>query len=224
MGEFLKFVPKKFISPLAKTLIISGLILPAGLTDENMPLQATSVHAETTDPLEQIPFNWQRNEVLFGPNAGFEKATNGQSLSVYVTPGLAIDLKATIAPWNKLAGWDLFIPSDDVSGADISFVPNNTTRVQPAPDFKASYSGCKININPKDYKLTMEAQHEIGHCLGLVDFVTTGTDTKNYVNPQKCDDPSKLYLGVMSYCSWEDSRFWFGAHDRKLLELCGYSR
>jgi hypothetical protein len=65
--------------------------------------------------------------------------------------------------------------------------------------------------------------HELGHCLGFVDFVRSTTNTTGFINPQRCDDPSKPYEGLMSYCarSRQPSNGFF-EDDRKLLILAGF--
>lgn len=210
--------------------------IPEDFTSEAQVVRATPVRVAS--PSQQVaptaelapqsrepvdPLNWRRDEVLFGPGAGFDKARRGQSLTVWVDPAIGVKAEEIIGPWNNLARWNLFTVGSS-GNADISFVVSDSTWVKPRPDYTVNYTSCTVYTNPSDYNLGLELRHEIGHCLGLVDFLPKNYPTAGYVNPKRCDDSNKLYFGVMSYCTWMDLEVWFGYHDRRILEITGYAQ
>lgn len=189
----------------------AGLMLPGNLW---VPARAQ----------QEAPFPWTREEVLFGPEAGFEKAQSGVPLSVWADSSLIhFNLEDSIYPWNKVAaslGRDkLFRATTDLSEADIKFVPSNRTMVVPYPDYIHPYSNCSIFSNPNIY--TAMAVHELGHTLGFVDFVRATTNIASYVNPARCDIAGKPYSGVMAYCDTYRNDRWFQNDDKMLLRLAG---
>lgn len=174
--------------------------------------------AESTD------FPWTKEEVLFGPNAGFEKARLGEALSIWKDPTLGyVDLEQAISPWNKLAlslGREIFFKAaPDASIADIKVGPGSKNMTVPSPNYLDPYKSCKIFLVP--YAETKVLIHEFGHALGLVDFVQRRTNIEQFINPARCDNSEKPYFGVMSYCDIKNSAKWFGKDDSSLLRVAG---
>lgn len=197
-----------------RLILKTGAFLGASyLLSGNLPVLAYA---------QEAPFPWTREEVLFGPEAGFEKARTGVPLLVWADPSLAnFNLVRSIHPWNKMAlnmgRGHLFQPTVDESEADVKFIPGSTTKVVPSPDYIHPYKNSLVFSVP--YLTTEMAIHELGHTLGLVDFVKKITNISGYVNPARCDDPDKQYHGVMSYCDIYQTRFWFGRDDQRLLSM-----
>lgn len=182
------------------------------------------------DVTTTIPFLWTKDEILFESGAGFEKARNGQSITVWVDPSISsLNTADIIEPWNRLAGWSLFVPAPGL-GADINFIPSDKTWVEPNPDYRTNYTSCTVYWNSTEPVLNLftaveVAQHEIGHCLGFVDWVGGDISLVGYVNPQRCDARGpKFYFGIMGLGYCYGSEYAFSSHDRKLLELAGYIR
>lgn len=182
------------------------------------------------DVTTTIPFLWTKSEILFGPEAGFEKARRGQSITVWIDMAISsLKVADIIEPWNHLAGWSLFVPASGPN-ADVNFAPSNRTWVRPNPSEGVNYTDCTVYWNATEpilnsFNATQVAQHEIGHCLGFVDFVGGAVNTFDYVNPQRCDAPSpKFYFGIMGLGYCYGPEYAFSSHDRKLLELAGYIR
>lgn len=182
-------------------------------------------------PLADLaPFPWKREEVLFGPNAGFAEARLGQSIGIWADPQLyRLDLAEAIKPWNKAARQlnrnDLFHLEYDPEKIKVYFLPNSAnsrTYVKAFPSYTDPYEYC-IAYSQLDIP-TYFAVHELGHTLGLVDFVTRNTDINAipHVNPQKCYLPEKPIKSVMSACE-TDQRSWFGDDDKNLLRVAGYA-
>ena len=180
------------------------------------------------------PINWTREEVLFWPNAGFEKARNGETgetLTVWVDPVLDLDADKIIAPWNGAAGWNLFSVASEDTSADIQFVEGDITKAIAQSDNNGNFTKCVVFYNPNRLWLHVEerietAQHELGHCLGFVDFITEAHYEGNHVNPNRCDIPGREYSGIMAYCGWRDfdKKLRFGDAEEELLRIAGYAR
>lgn len=177
----------------------------------------------TTRAQEAI-FPWTRGEVLFGLQAGFEKARLGIPLLVWADPSLNhFNLDDSIYPWNKMAAIlgrnNLFYPATDISEADIKFVPGSKTFTKPEPDYTGPFQSCLIFCVP--HLSTGMATHELGHTLGFVDFVLKTTNIAGHINPARCDKSDKPYSGVMSYCDINRRERWFGKDDHMLLKAVG---
>lgn len=178
-------------------------------------------NAETT---QAQAFPWTREEVLFGPDAGFVKSHQGTPLLVWADSVLThFNLEDAISPWNTMAlGMgrnSLFQTTQDTDEADVLFIPDSKTKVVPYPNYTHPFSSCIIYSSP--YIYTTMAMHELGHALGFVDFVRATTNIAGYVNPARCDMPNKPYSGVMAYCDTYRRNRWFGDDDRMLLRLVG---
>lgn len=149
---------------------------------------------------------------LFSVASGFEQARNGRE-SLRVCAPADIDSEGVIAPWNGLAGWELFVLSCDAP--DITFSPAAATWVE--ADYERPFTRCRIHYSTAS---TMIQRHEIGHCLGFADHVRPweqGPD--KWVGEKPCGD----YAGVMSYCTWNEQH-WFGDDDFLMLAEAGYGR
>ena len=178
-----------------------------------------------------LPFPWKREEILFGLNAGFEEARQGESIGVWADPELYnLDLSEAIKPWNTMAhqlGRDnLFHLEYDPEKILIYFLLNqinSRTYVKPSPSYINPYECCEVLCQP-DIR-TYAAKHELGHTLGLVDFVVVNTDINRFphVNPQKCYLQNKPIKSVMSYCDLSNEKNWFGEDDKNLLKVAGYA-
>lgn len=171
---------------------------------------------------EDAAFPWTREEVLFGPKAGFEKARSGDALSVWKDPGLRhVNSNGAIDPWNKLAlslgRGNFFVVAAESVKADIKVEPGLRNMIIPSPNYVDPYISCQIYIVP--YGSTDILTHELGHAFGLVDFVRANTNIREHINPARCDNPNKPYRGVMAYCNIYQTGFWFGMDDQMLLRL-----
>lgn len=156
--------------------------------------------------------------------SGFAKAQlpNRQSITVCNESAYALDLPAIIAPWNRIAGWQLFAIA---CPGDITFVTSGSTWVQPYPTYREPYTSCTIYVS-FSYATTYWMRHEIGHCLGFADHIYASLlSNPNYINPRVCDDPAhplfSSYRGVMSYCA--SFLWWFYRDDCRMLQDAGYS-
>lgn len=147
---------------------------------------------------------------LFNTSSGFAKARH-QKESIRVCAPAVIDGPAVIAPWNRLAGWQLFALSCE--HPDVTYVGDRVTWVETT--YRQSFTHCRIHYASP---MTKVHQHEIGHCLGFADHVAPGGDDSRWVNAQQCAG----YRGVMSYCDW-NGQAWFGDDDRAMLILAGYA-
>lgn len=176
---------------------------------------------------ESPPFPWKREEILFGPQAGFKQARAQIPLAVYVNPSIPPEIvEVGITAWNTLAREigrnDLFYIEDSPSKAKIAVVPGSGFHVTAYPDYTSPYEKCHIELNIDLLNIfTQEVPrvvtHELGHTLGLVDFVFGGSSLEGLVNPQRCDLPDKPIRSIMA----ANSR-WFGDDDPKMLQLAGY--
>ena len=162
------------------------------------------------------PFPWKREEILFGPNAGFEEARLGGSIGVWADLELYnLDLAEAIKPWNvmvhQLGRDNLFHLEYDSAKIMVYFLPNqinSKTYVKPSPSYTNPYEYCEV-LCQLDIR-TYTAKHELGHTLGLVDFVVRNTDTNAFphVNPQKCYIQDKPIKSIMSYCDLSNKNCW----------------
>jgi hypothetical protein len=152
---------------------------------------------------------------LFAEEAGFERTS-----TVRVARTAGIDVDAVIAPWNRIAGRQLFAVVD--SGAQITFQRAAVTWVQPSTSYTSRYTACTVHYaETTPYTLS----HELGHCLGFADHINAAALNAHYINPAVCDALTNAfynsYKGVMSYCSWNTGAA-FGREDRAMLEKAGY--
>ena len=111
------------------------------------------------------------------------------------------DAEEGIAPWNEMAGTDVFVIDND----DPQVTWGEAWRTDP-PMNSAFYPGgndevCFIGLLPD--QTIYVAQHELGHCLGFQDH--------------RVDDVP--YVGVMSYSEWpvRGESAWWGADDRRMM-------
>ncbi|OAI41142.1 hypothetical protein AYO38_04470 [bacterium SCGC AG-212-C10] len=114
--------------------------------------------------------------------------------------------RAAFAEWNShYPGTFLEVSADEPSDATIQ--PSARTWVQmPCGSTKPTvYAGTDTNL---DYW----AAHELGHVLGLRDWIQSSVSTKGYMNPGSC--PSS-YRGIMSYCSPRTE--WWGDGDDAMM-------
>lgn len=141
----------------------------------------------------------------------FPQAKQGQSITVSSDGPPGISVAESIAPWNRLAGWDLFVL---VKGpADIDFKPREMAHAFWAP-CKANH--CTIYYDTgymNDWVVSWNAGtlgHEYGHA-----FYNDSIGDSNY-------------QGVMSYNSFyaeaHRATYWFKADDRDMLERDGLAR
>lgn len=176
---------------------------------------------------ESEQFLWTREEILFGPQAGFEQARAQIPLAVYLNPGIPLTMiENGIKAWNGLAHelgrGDLFRIENDSSKAEIVVIPSRRIWVTAYPDYQSPFEWCHIELhiellNSVTADIPRLVAHEFGHTLGFVDFAFATTNLEGLVNPQRCDLPDKPIRSIMA----ANSR-WFGEHDPKMLQLAGY--
>ena len=106
-----------------------------------------------------------------------------------------------IAPWNEMAGTDVFV----IDGDDPQVTWGEAWKTDP-PMNSAKWPGrngqvCLIGLLPR--QTIYVAQHELGHCLGFQDH--------------RVDDVP--YRGVMSYSEWpvRGESAWWGAADQEMM-------
>lgn len=123
-------------------------------------------------------------------------------------------LKTAIAcePWNAIRPTFQLVESAEV--ADAFIVWGDTTWASMAshgerPVLHVEYGDGPDWSHFTDYWLP----HELGHLLGLRDWIRPDTDPQGYINPGIASDE---YVGVMSYGASREQ--WFGDHDRKMLK------
>lgn len=124
---------------------------------------------------------------------------------------------------HQLGRYNLFHLEYDPEKILIYFLPNpanGRTYVKPFPFYTSPYEYC-LAYGPIDVN-TLSAVHELGHTLGLVDFIKN-SDIQRYVNPQKCYIQNKPIKSVMSYCDIGSPNNWFGDDDKNLLRIAGYA-
>ena len=173
-------------------------------------------------------FPWTREEILFGPNAGFEEARAGIPLGIWANPALTrIDLPQIILPWNVMANRlgrsDLFYSEEDPDQARIHFMPDIRNHMIADPDYISPYKLATVYLI--NYNNPTVGSHELGHTLGFVDFISKGSSKDQKVNPQICDSKGKQIRTIMtySYCDWQVQPDWFGEDDENLLRVAGYA-
>ena len=109
-----------------------------------------------------------------------------------------------IAPWNEMAGTDVFVIDNDrdpqVVWGEAWKTGWNSVR-WPGSNGQV----CFIGLLPD--QVVYVAQHELGHCLGFQD----------HRNVDYCGDPT--YFGVMSYCEWpvRGESAWWGEADQEMM-------
>lgn len=173
----------------------------------------------------QAPFLWTREEILFGPAAGFEEARARIPLGVYSESGIQPAVVAAgIVPWNNLARElrrsDLFYIEKDATMAKIVVTPSIRNRVTAFPDYVSPYTRCVVELHENiQLQSPQTVTHELGHTLGFVDFVFAITDISRLVNPQRCDLPDKPIRSAMA----SNSIGIIGEHDAIMLQLAGYA-
>jgi hypothetical protein len=164
----------------------------------------------------------------FGEASGWVEATGDarESISVWSKKSTRIDVGDAIAPWNWLAGWELFSQTKSRGKADIVFraAKGKHTWTECPPAYEQPFHLCIIWV--EDTSLPM-ARHELGHTLGFADHVDASTFAEGrHFAAMVCDEPGHArfsdYNGVMSYCDYESGRGWFGPKDRLMLERAGY--
>ncbi|MDO8486984.1 MAG: hypothetical protein Q7S45_01670 [Candidatus Curtissbacteria bacterium] len=175
---------------------------------------------------QEYQFPWSRDEILFGPNAGFIEAKKGIPLGVYAASGIRPDLvNLSMAPWNNLANsmgrTDLFYFEENPSRAKI--IIGQSTKdysyTVANPDFKSPYLRCDIYlVNQWIGVIT----HELGHTLGFVDFIYKDTDPRDYFNPKRCDLPDKPIHSIMAQNFIVTPTVLIGPDDGIMLRLAGY--
>ena len=118
-----------------------------------------------------------------------------------VAPHPTVDVQEAIAPWNDLAGTDVFVIND----RDPQVVWGEAWKLDP-PRNSAKYPGgndqvCLIGLLPRQTIYVF--QHELGHCLGFQDHRVGDTP----------------YRGVMASSDWPvrgETRWWKG-DDRRMM-------
>ena len=192
-----------------------------GGTMASVPFYLQDAFAEPT------PFLWGKEEILFGPEAGFEEARAGIPLGIFASSSIeSKEIIGGILGWNALAKelgrQDLFSITYNELEARIIVDPSIRNRVTAYPDYKGPFEKCVMELNIDVLRILSAEMprvvaHELGHTLGFVDFIFKTTDLTRLVNPQRCDIPDKPILSIMA----ENSR-WFGEHDSIMLQLAGY--
>lgn len=211
---------------LQTTQATHRLILPGLASDGVM---------EQLPPVETYP--WTKNELLFGPNAGFQQLIkDGGTIKIYIPPVLTLVTPDSYAGWNRLGmeliGRPYFESIDDPSLANINLIPSDTTWVNPVGGYNTPFNKVIIyaNItNLTDVFNNHKAAHEYGHGLGVVDILgkneyanhVNGTGGRKYVNPYF--DKDGKYSGIMDYEDSMNPDVWYGRDDKNVLIVTGYA-
>lgn len=134
-------------------------------------------------------------------------------------------LDEAIRVWNKLCGWNIFVPTDYRSGA-MCIIQRSTFSSTVYSYAVLNLSGSEItsaviHMAPGGDKFIV--RHELGHVLNYGDHFTKSqaqqTGQYGQANIHICDDGSNPYKGVMSYCDMGNAGF--GPYDASMTERDG---
>jgi hypothetical protein len=180
--------------------------------------------------LTVVPLSHASASHLFAGAAGWSKArgSSSRSIRVWSEPSLGVNVKASIAPWNWMAGWRLFRQARSRQSADVLFLPSPTAVnwTECPPTYFEPFHLCTIWIEDPSIEMS---RHELGHALGFADHIDAARyEEGKHVRARVCDRPDHAqfssYHGVMSYCDWSDDlRGWFGPRDQKMMARAGYA-
>ena len=128
-------------------------------------------------------FPWRREEVLFGDAAGFMESRANIPVGVYTQAAIVPEfVEVGMGVWNRLAREfgrnDFFYSEPDMSEAKIIIVPSVRDRVIAEPSYLGPYTKCTVELISRSSRF---AAHELGHTLGLVDFVFATTNLAGLV-------------------------------------------
>lgn len=135
-----------------------------------------------------------------------------RTLNVSVELGGGItqtDVDTAFADWNNLwikyHGFPLFQPTPWGAAPDVVVTPDTQYTWTQTPCISPSLGLMgKVHLGWADsWRNAQWLPHELGHTLGLPDFLQPGTDTNKYIGPQPCGN----YIGVMSACT--SPQAWF---------------
>lgn len=109
--------------------------------------------------------------------------------------------RTAIGEWNAAgdatvgAGRLRFVEMGQAYEADVYIIPSTTGRTW--VDMPCGRIESVVHVG-SDVDLYAWATHELGHTLGLADYIYDGQSATGYLNPGRC--PSGGYEGIMSYC------------------------
>jgi hypothetical protein len=175
-----------------------------------------------------MPMSGASASHTFGGSAGWEKASSSRDPILLWTKGnLGVDLGGAAAPWNWLAGWELFRGAHDRRSADVVFRKSKSsdTWTECPPAYTEPFHLCIVWVADPSIEMI---RHELGHTLGFADHIrATDYAEGRHIGAKVCDSSEHPeysgYHGVMSYCDWmDDFRGWFGPKDRAMLKRAGY--
>lgn len=165
----------------------------------------------------------------FGRASGWQEATGHarSPILVWSRRSTGVDLRGAVAPWNWLAGWELFRKARSRRAADVVFRPSPTgqTWTECPPAYVEPFHLCIVWIADTSVEMS---RHELGHTLGFADHIPAAAYAEDrHFAAMVCDSSDHArfsrYRGVMSYCAWESGfRGWFGPKDRAMLKRAGY--
>jgi hypothetical protein len=178
--------------------------------------------------LTGVPLSLASASHIFGGAAGWEKASSSRRpVLVWGKRNLGVDVRGSIAPWNWLAGWQLFRQARNRRSADVVFRLSKSpqTWTECPPSYMEPFHLCIVWVADPAIQMT---RHELGHTLGFADHIPAAVHAEDtHVSAKVCDISDhpqfSAYHGVMSYCDWRDGeRGWFGPKDSAMLKRAGY--
>jgi hypothetical protein len=207
--------------------------LTENLQNLGLTLSVDPIETQKTGKVKPLP--------LISKGTGWDKAREypQKPIRVWIDPEEFPELNArdALEPWNKLAGWKLFILVRFEKNADVKFElieGEELDRTYCSPEaYLPHYTFCTIRIN-NDSSPTI--WHELGHVLGFADRVREAYEYENYkgrkiLNVHICDGDKDhplynpaLYNSTktaMSSCTLPEE--YFGPGDLKILQKVGYT-
>lgn len=122
--------------------------------------------------------------------------------TVIIRPGIDPGpWRTAMAEWNAAGAATVgssrlrFVEVGQSYEADVYILPSTTGRTW--VDMPCGRIEAVVHVG-SDVDLYAWATHELGHTLGLADYIYDGQSATGYLNPGRC--PSGGYEGIMSYC------------------------
>jgi hypothetical protein len=171
---------------IATALLVAGLLVTAN-----------AAHAGLNDYGDP-------DHPLFSEQAGFAHARNG------IRTPITVVHKQWLAPglnyWNRMAGWDVLVFSDEPNPEITAVVDQHCTSCALAwsatthqPNMYDPYERCNVSIGQDSRDARRIIAHELGHCLGLMHIhasvmnLRTARDT---INPDWADGDHRLLVNA----------------------------